>query len=58
MATQFNPNDPYRANLSDDEIARQARLNSLDNELPPDPELAEGAGAAPRSPCWLSPSRW
>ena len=44
MATQFNPNDPYRANLSDDEIARQARLNSLDNELPPDPELAEGSG--------------
>ena len=45
MATQFNPNDPYRANLSDDEIARQARLNSLDNELPPDPELAEGSGS-------------
>ena len=21
MATQLNPNDPYRANLSDDEIA-------------------------------------
>ena len=27
---------------SDDEIRRQARLNSLDNELQPDPELAEG----------------
>ena len=42
MAMQFNPNDPYRANLTDDEIAHQARLNSLDNEIQPDPELAEG----------------
>jgi hypothetical protein len=42
MAYQFNPNDPYRANLSDDEIRHQARLNSLDNEIQPDPELAEG----------------
>ena len=39
MAMQVNPNDPYRANLSDDEIARQARLNSLDNEIQPEPEL-------------------
>jgi hypothetical protein len=38
----YNPNDPYRANLSDDEIRRQARLNSLDNEIQPDPELGEG----------------
>lgn len=38
----YNPNDPYRAGLSDDEIRRQARLNSLDNEIQPDPELAEG----------------
>jgi hypothetical protein len=38
----YNPNDPYRANLTDDEIHRQARLNSLDNEIQPDPELAEG----------------
>lgn len=45
MATQFNPNDPYRANPSDDETSRQARLNSLDNELQPDPELAEGKGS-------------
>jgi hypothetical protein len=36
------PNDPNRAPLTDDEIGRQARLNSLDNELQPDPELAEG----------------
>lgn len=42
MAYQPDPNDPYRANMTDDEIRRQARLNSLDNELQPDPELAEG----------------
>jgi len=42
MAYQPNPNDPYRASMSDDEFRRQARLNSLDNELQPDPELAEG----------------
>ena len=42
MAYQPNPNDPYRASLSEDEFRRQARLNSLDNELQPDPELAEG----------------
>lgn len=38
----YNPDDPYRANLTDDEIRRQARFNSLDNELQPDPELQEG----------------
>jgi hypothetical protein len=38
----YHPDDPYRASLTDDEIRRQARLNSLDNELQPDPELAEG----------------
>jgi hypothetical protein len=42
MAQPFDPNEPYRASMSDDEIRRQARLNSLDNELQPDPELAEG----------------
>ena len=42
MAYQLNPNDPYRSSLSEDEIRRQARLNSLDNEIQPDPELAEG----------------
>src|SRR5258707_14632300 len=36
------PNDPYRGPITDDEIRRQARLNSLDNELQPDPELGEG----------------
>jgi hypothetical protein len=35
------PDDPYRANLTDEEIRRQARFNSLDNELQPDPELRE-----------------
>ena len=40
MAYQPNPNDPYRAGLSDEEIRHQARLNSLDNELQADPGLA------------------
>ena len=39
----YNPNDPYRAGMSDEEIRRQARLNSLDNEIPADPELGDGA---------------
>src|SRR2546425_7668740 len=43
MAYQPNPNDPYRAGLSDEEIRHQARLNSLDNELQPDPALSEGS---------------
>src|SRR5712664_3283021 len=45
MANPRNQNDPYRAaddpyrsNLTDDEIKRQARL---DSELQPDPELGE-----------------
>src|SRR3954469_15608645 len=38
----YHPDDPYRASLTDDEIRRQARLNSLDSDLQPDPELAEG----------------
>src|SRR3954447_19543474 len=42
MAYQPNPNDPYRAGLSDEEIRHQARLNSLDNELRAAPGLAEG----------------
>lgn len=45
MAYQPNPNDPYRANLSDDEISRQARPNRFDNELQPDPELVEGTAS-------------
>jgi hypothetical protein len=46
MANQRNPddpylstNDPYRSNPADEEFRRAARL---DNELQPDPELAEG----------------
>jgi hypothetical protein len=35
----YNPDDPYRPNLTESEIRRQARL---DNELQADPELAEG----------------
>jgi hypothetical protein len=41
MTYQQNPNDPYRAGLSDEEVRRQARLNSLDNEFQPDAELTE-----------------
>ena len=41
MAYQPNPNDPYRPGLSDEEIRRQAHLNSLDSEVPADPALAE-----------------
>ena len=39
MANERFPDDPYRSNLTGDEIRRQARL---DSELQPDPELAEG----------------
>ena len=42
----YQPDDPYRASLTDDEIRRQARLNRLDNELQPDPELAEGPASS------------
>jgi hypothetical protein len=39
MANERNPDDPYRSNRADDEYRRAARL---DNDLQPDPELAEG----------------
>jgi uncharacterized protein HemX len=39
MAYERNPDDPYRPNLADNDMNRQALL---DNELQPDPELAEG----------------
>jgi hypothetical protein len=45
MAYQPNPNDPYRAGMSDEEIRHQARLNSLDNELQVDSELGEGSAS-------------
>jgi hypothetical protein len=38
MAFERNPDDPYRRNPADDEYRRSPRL---DNELQPDPELAE-----------------
>jgi hypothetical protein len=40
MAYERNPDDPYRPNLADNEMNRQARIH--DSELQPDPELAEG----------------
>ena len=39
MANQRIPEDPFRPNLRDDDLGRASRL---DNELQPDPELAEG----------------
>jgi hypothetical protein len=39
MAYERNPNDPYRSDLTDDDISRQARR---DSELQADPELTEG----------------
>lgn len=39
MANIPNPNDPYRPNPMDDELAQPRRF---DNELQPDPQLAEG----------------
>ena len=38
MANERFPDDPYRSNLGDDDFRRPARL---DNELQPDPELAD-----------------
>jgi hypothetical protein len=53
MAYERNPNDPYRSNPADDpyRTSRTAdefrRATRFDNELPMDPELAEGpAGGA------------
>lgn len=45
MANERNPNDPYRAKSTDDEIRRAAQL---DNELQADPELAEGPASSGR----------
>jgi hypothetical protein len=38
----YQPTDPFRAPMSEEETRRQARLNSIDNEYQPDPELQEG----------------
>ncbi len=40
-----SPDDPYRSNPTDDDIRRQAQL---DSELQPDPELAEGPASGGR----------
>ena len=48
MAIERNPNDPYRSNPADDPYLTNfaddphRRAVRLDNELQPDPELAEG----------------
>jgi len=38
----YQPNDPFRDPMTDEELRRQARFNRLDNDLQADPELAEG----------------
>jgi hypothetical protein len=45
MANQRNSTDPYRPNRTDDEIRNAA---SLDSELQPDSELAEGPASGGR----------
>ena len=45
MANQQNPNDLYRPNRTDDDTRSPA---SLDTELQPDPELAEGPASGSR----------
>jgi hypothetical protein len=45
MANQQNPNDLYRPNRTDNEMRSPA---SLDTELQPDPELAEGPASGSR----------
>ena len=40
-----NPDDPYRSNLNEDEVRRQARL---DNELQADPQLTQGPASSGR----------
>ena len=42
MAYQPDPNDPYRAGTTDDEIRRQAQLDNLDNQVQADPALGAG----------------
>lgn len=39
MAYEHNPNDPYQRDLAENDTRRAARL---DQQLQPDPELAEG----------------
>jgi hypothetical protein len=53
MAHQPNPNDPYRTTSDDEELRRTAsdefrQAASIDSELQPDPELAEGRASGGR----------
>jgi hypothetical protein len=45
MTYPRNPNDPYRSDLANEEFRNPA---SLDSELQPDPELAEGPASGGR----------
>jgi hypothetical protein len=47
MATERNPNDPHRADPTNDELMRR-RANQFDEELQADPELAEGPASGGR----------
>src|SRR5450432_3668938 len=52
MAYPRNPNDPYRSDLANDEFRNAASDSrsaaSLDSELQPDAELAEGPASGSR----------
>jgi hypothetical protein len=50
MANERIPNDPYRPTLADDDLRGDELRNParLDNELQPDPELAEGPASGAR----------
>jgi len=47
MAIERNPNDPYSAAPTNDELLRR-RAEQFDNELQADPELAEGPAGGGR----------
>ena len=47
MAIERNPNDPYGATPTNDELNRR-RAEQFDNELQADPELAEGPASGGR----------
>ena len=49
MASERNPNDPYRSNIVGDDIGRSGiDPATLDTELQVDPELAEGPASGGR----------
>lgn len=47
MAIERNPNDPYRASPTNEELMRR-RANEMDTDLQADPELAEGPASGGR----------